>query len=133
MAMTNPPYDPVHKTQYSFERDGENLIVDSLMDPGGHLPEHFHPIQEEHWSVVEGRVEVQLDGVWREIGPDDGAVVVKPGHKHAVRAVLDRRVHLRCHVYPALSLEEFLTDASIAAQDGLISKGGLPKGLKGAR
>jgi quercetin dioxygenase-like cupin family protein len=125
--------DPVHKVRYSFEPDGENLIVDTWMEPGGELPEHYHPIQEEHWSVVEGKVELKLDGDKRVIGPEDGAMIVKPGARHALKAVLDEEVHLRCHVYPALHLEEFLTDAAKAAQEGMFGKGGLPKSLAGAR
>ena len=46
--------DPVHGVAYAFTPEGENLIVDCWFEAGAQLPQHFHPIQEEHWSVVEG-------------------------------------------------------------------------------
>ena len=52
--MSAPVRDPVHGARYSFEPDGENLIVDCWIEPGGKLPEHLHPRQEERWSVIEG-------------------------------------------------------------------------------
>ena len=58
--MPEPITDPVHKVSYSFERDGEDLVVDTWMAAGGGLPEHYHPIQEESWWVVDGEVEFQL-------------------------------------------------------------------------
>jgi quercetin dioxygenase-like cupin family protein len=125
--------DPVHGVSYTFTRDGENLVVDTWLEPGGGLPTHYHPIQEEHWSVVEGEVEVTLDGKKTVMRPADGAAIVKPNMRHALANKSGATVHARCHVYPALSLEEFLTDSSRAAQEGLIMKGGIPKGLKGAR
>jgi hypothetical protein len=43
-------HDPVNRVRYAFQRDGENLIVDCLVDPGGTLPAHRHPRQVERWS-----------------------------------------------------------------------------------
>jgi mannose-6-phosphate isomerase-like protein (cupin superfamily) len=39
--------------------------VHTWFEPGGHLPEHFHPSLEEHWEVVEGTARVKLDGTVR--------------------------------------------------------------------
>jgi hypothetical protein len=58
---------------------------------------------------------------------------VKPFMRHSLENVGDETIHARCLVMPALHLEEFLTDSSAAARAGLIMKGGIPKGLKGAR
>ena len=41
--MTDRVHDPVNGVRYAFERDGENLIVDCLVDSGGALPAHRHP------------------------------------------------------------------------------------------
>lgn len=77
--MQPTTHDPVHGVGYAFTPDGENLIVDSWFEAGARFPEHFHPVQEEHWSVVEGRAKIQngqFDGV---VVPEDGAQIVSPG------------------------------------------------------
>lgn len=133
MAEPETTYDPVHRARYSFEADGENMTVDTWLEPGGGLPPHLHPHQVERWSVVEGEVRFQLGRDKRVIGPADGEVLVEPGTVHALTASSDRTAHLRCYVEPALGLEEFLTDSAAAAREGLFMKGGIPKNLRGAR
>jgi len=125
--------DPVHGARHAFRRDGENLTVDTWLEPGGALPKHLHPIQEERWQVIEGRVRFHLDGADRTLTPTDGVVVVEPGMKHALTSIDDEDVHLRCEVLPALHLEEFLTDSAAAASAGLFRKGGIPTGPRGLR
>jgi hypothetical protein len=39
--------------------------------------------------------------------------------------------HLRCHVVPALDLQEFLTESAAAAREGFM-RGGIPRSLRGA-
>jgi len=131
--MSEPTRDPVHRASYSFAPDGENLIVDTLLEPGGGLPEHFHPIQTEHWSVVEGEVHFQLGDDKRVITPADGEMLVSPGTRHSLRSTGRAVAHLRCRVEPAGQLEAFLTDSSAAAREGKFMRGGIPKSLSGAR
>ena len=131
--MADPIHDPVHRARYTFEPDGENLWVDTWLEPGGGLPAHHHPKQEEHWSVVEGEVRFQLGDHKRVIGPADGAMIVKPGTKHGIESVSDTEAHLRCHVLPALGLQAFLEESAAAAREGLFMRGGIPKSLRGAR
>ena len=126
-------HDPVHRARYRFEPDGENLIVDCWIEPGGVLPEHLHPRQEERWSVVEGQVRFGLGSTKRVIGPVDGEMVVKAGAKHSLASVSDEDAHLRCRVIPALDLQTFLEESAAAAREGLFMRGGLPRSLKGAR
>jgi quercetin dioxygenase-like cupin family protein len=131
--MNGQTHDPVHGARYAFQPDGDNLIVDTWLEPGGALPPHFHPHQEEHWSVVEGEVRFQLGKDKRVLRPEDGAVVVGPGTKHGVTSSSDQEAHLRCHVIPARNLQSFLEDSAAAAREGLFMRGGIPKNLRGAR
>jgi quercetin dioxygenase-like cupin family protein len=128
-----PVSDPVHRVRYTFEPDGENLIVDTWVEPGGGLPAHLHPRQEERWSVLEGQVRFQLAASKRVIGPEDGEIVVPPHTKHALASVSDREAHLRCVVVPAYGLQAFLTESAAAAREGLFMRGGIPKSPRGAR
>ena len=132
-AQTKPVVDPVHGTSYEFERRGEDLLVETWMEPGGTLPKHFHPVQEEAWFAIDGEMEAFVDGSWRKMGPADGKVTVKPGVIHAIRNRSDRTIHLGCDVSPALDLEDFLTDSARAAREGLFMKGGIPKSWRGMR
>ena len=125
-------HDPVHGVSYAFAPDGENLVVDSWFEPDAKLPEHYHPIQEEHWSVVEGRAKIQNGDSKGVVVPEDGPQIVKPGTKHSIEAV-GEPVHLRCVAYPALGLQSFLEDSADAARQGLFAKGGIPRNLRGAR
>jgi quercetin dioxygenase-like cupin family protein len=131
--MNAQTHDPVHRARYSFQPDGENLIVDTWLEPGGALPPHLHPHQEEHWSVVEGEVRFQLGSEKRVLRPEDGEVLVSPGTKHALSSSTDREAHLRCRVVPARNLQSFLEDSAAAAREGLFMRGGIPKSLRGAR
>ena len=125
--------DPVHRSRYVFEPDGENMTVETWIEPGGGLPPHFHPRQEERWSVLDGKIQLRLGSEKRVIGPEDGEVLVEPNTVHGFKSVTGSDTHMRCYVIPALGLEEFLTDSAEAARQGLILRGDLPRGLKGAR
>ncbi len=117
----------------AFEPQGENLVVDVWLEPGGGLPPHLHPRQTERWSVVDGKARFQLGDEKRVIGPEDGEMVVEPNTKHGVASVSDRDAHLRCVAVPALRLQAFLEESAAAARDGLFTSRGLPRGLRGAR
>jgi quercetin dioxygenase-like cupin family protein len=131
--MTDRTYDPVHRSRYAFQPDGENLIVETWLQPGGKLPPHLHPRQEERWSVIEGEVRFQLGKDKRVIGPADGETIVHPNTRHGLENVSDREAHLRCVALPAAGLQEFLEDSARAAREGLFMRGGIPRSLRGAR
>ena len=131
--MTDQTRDPVHRARYAFHPDGENLVVETWLEPGGKLPPHLHPHQEERWSVVEGEVRFQLGNDKRVIGPQDGEMLVRPGTKHGLESVSDAEAHLRCLAIPARDLQAFLEDSAAAAREGLFMRGGIPRNLRGAR
>ena len=125
-------HDPVHGVSYWFERDGDNLWVHTRMAPGGHLPEHFHPVQEERWEALDGTVRLKLDGAWRDLAPEDGPAVVAPGVRHELRNESGADAELRTEVLPAGRLEEFLTESSRAAREGYYNGRNLPTSIRGA-
>jgi quercetin dioxygenase-like cupin family protein len=58
-------------------------------DAGSSIHEHHHP-QEEVWNVIEGELEVTIDGVAVVAGP--GCVAIVPAEaRHSVRALSDGR------------------------------------------
>jgi mannose-6-phosphate isomerase-like protein (cupin superfamily) len=124
--------DPIHRVSYTFRREGSDLWVYTWMEPGAHLPEHFHPTLEEHWETVEGAARVKLDGVWRDLVPADGPVRVGRNVRHELRNESGAPTRLRTRVTPAGRLEEFLTESARAAREGLYNARNLPTSFRGA-
>ena len=124
--------DPIHKTAYAFERDGENLWVHTWFEPGAHLPEHFHPNSEERWAAVDGTLRVKLDGNWRDLRPEDGPVAVLANMRHELKNESGQTVRGRTECIPALNLERFLIETAQAARDGLYNARNLPTSWRGA-
>jgi quercetin dioxygenase-like cupin family protein len=59
-------------------------------DAGSSIHEHFHP-QEEVYHIIEGELELTIDGVTRRLGP--GFVgVVPPNTPHSIKAVSSGKV-----------------------------------------
>jgi quercetin dioxygenase-like cupin family protein len=125
-------HDPVHRVAFGFEPGDGCIWAHTWLEVEGELPEHFHPSLEEHWEAVDGTVRVKLAGTWRDLRPEDGPVVVARNVRHAVKNTSGRPVHGRAKVIPGGGLEEFLTRASRAAQEGLYNARNLPTSLKGA-
>jgi mannose-6-phosphate isomerase-like protein (cupin superfamily) len=126
-------HDPIHRVSMGFERESDDrLWVFTWLDPGGHLPEHFHPTLEEHWEVLEGTARVKVGGEWRDLTAADGPVLVARGVRHELRNTSTEQAHLRTLVTPAGRLEAFLTESARAAQEGLYNARNLPRGLRGA-
>jgi mannose-6-phosphate isomerase-like protein (cupin superfamily) len=125
-------HDPIHHVAHAFEREGENLWVHCWLEPGAHLPEHFHPTLEERWEVLDGTIQLKLDGHCRCLTVQDGPVRLGPDVRHEIRNTSDRRVRARAEVLPAGHLEAFLTEAAQAARHGVFTAGGLPTSLRHA-
>jgi quercetin dioxygenase-like cupin family protein len=124
--------DPIHRVAYAFERGDGHLWVHTWFDVGGHLPEHFHPSLDEYWEVVEGAARVKLNGSWRDLRPEDGAVHVARNVRHELKNSSGSPMYARSKVVPGGNLEEFLTEASRAAREGLYNARNMPTSLRGA-
>ncbi len=54
-------------------------------DAGSSIHEHFH-LEEEVWQIVEGELEITIDGVTKRVGP--GSVGIVPSNtRHTVKAI----------------------------------------------
>jgi quercetin dioxygenase-like cupin family protein len=125
-------HDPVHRVAYGFEHGDGHLWVHSWFEPGGSLPEHFHPSLEEHWQAVDGTLRAKVDGTWRDLRPADGPVVVARNVRHALKNESGTPAHGLSKVIPGGRLEEFLTQAAQAAQEGLYNARNMPTSWRGA-
>ncbi len=67
-------------------------FVQYEFDAGASIHEHFHP-QEEVWQIIEGELDITIDGITRRAGP--GYVGIVPGNaKHSAVAVTDGRAFI---------------------------------------
>jgi quercetin dioxygenase-like cupin family protein len=72
-------------------RHGQRMTLTSYEIAAGapDVYEHQHP-QEEAWIVIEGQLEVWVDGEERVLGPGDSAIVAA-NMRHRVRALRSSR------------------------------------------
>ena len=75
----------------------------------GGPPVHLHPVAEESFEVLEGRLEVCVGGEWRMLGPGDKAVV-PPGVPHTLRGHPDTSATVVNVHRPALQYAAFFRD-----------------------
>lgn len=80
---------------------GELLQVDWIGEPGWTTgPDHVHPLQEERFEVLSGKLGLRVEGVERVL--DAGEVIVAPaGSAHAAWNAGDGEVHALVDLFQA--------------------------------
>jgi phosphoribosylaminoimidazole-succinocarboxamide synthase len=58
-------------------------LAEAGVSPGRSTEEHFHPLTEEIYYILEGRGRIRVEGEEREVGPGDG-IAILPGQKHRI-------------------------------------------------
>ncbi|MER6049307.1 cupin domain-containing protein [Streptomyces sp. BHT-5-2] len=71
----------------------------ALVQPGEHIGEHYHPYSEEFVYVVQGSLEVDLDGETYALRPDQG-LMIPPYMRHRFRNVGDTEARMVFHLGP---------------------------------
>lgn len=111
-----------------LETEGENLIINTWVKPGGGPPVHIHPTQEERFFVHEGKVQFRVGRRKVVAGPGD-ELVVPAGTKHAFKNIGDAEASFRAELRPGTGAEAFFEETAAAAREGLYNKRGLPTSL----
>jgi quercetin dioxygenase-like cupin family protein len=122
-------YDPVQRYYVTLRPEGENLIVETRVQPGGGVPIHAHPKSEERFSVQEGEVGFQVGKRKLVMSPGD-EIVVPAGTKHSFRNRSDTEVRLRAELRPALNAVGFFEETAEMAREGMITRSGLPTSFR---
>ena len=136
MSISTPSeeiHDPVTGYWLTFERDGENLIIDTRVVPGGGPPPHIHPNGDERFSVEQGQVEFLVGRQKTVAGPGDELLVPR-GTRHAFKNVGGTEAAFRAEVIPEPSGrgQEFFRETAAAARQGMYTKRGIPTGPRAA-
>jgi glyoxylate utilization-related uncharacterized protein len=96
----------------------ERVVVEIAYDGNGlKPPTHLHPSQEERFEVLEGQINVLLDGERRTLGSGD-TLLVPAGTPHQMWA--DAPARQRWETRPALKTERFFETLWGLQQDGLL-------------
>jgi mannose-6-phosphate isomerase-like protein (cupin superfamily) len=126
--------DPVLKQRLAFrpsDDDGDALIVEMWVEPGGGVPPHVHPAMEERFEVLSGELSLLSGRKWTAAGPGE-TVVVSARTRHAYRNTGSGVAHAICRAAPGLTLQEFLEEAAAMARAGRLTRNGLPRSPRAA-
>jgi quercetin dioxygenase-like cupin family protein len=102
------------------ETEGRLLVFDLFLPPGGHVPaSHVHPVQEERFTVLAGRMRFKIGR--RTILANPGMTVTVPQRTvHWFGNAGPETAHALVEVRPALRMQELLeTQETMAAEDRL--------------
>jgi mannose-6-phosphate isomerase-like protein (cupin superfamily) len=119
--------------QTAAETGGELLAIDLELPSGRRVPGglHLHPLQEERFEVIRGRLRLRLGRLGRKhvvAGPGE-VVVVPAGLAHDFANAGDVDALVRVEVRPALKMERLFETAVALAEEGRTTKGGIPRPL----
>jgi quercetin dioxygenase-like cupin family protein len=104
---------------------GELLSFGWELDPGGRVPLHLHPNQEETFQIEEG--EVLFTVGWKKVVCKAGESVVVPrGTRHRFHNVSGRLARATVELRPALNFQQFLETFAYLARETRTSRQGVP-------
>ena len=116
--------------QTAADTGGDLLAIDLELPPHRRVPGglHRHPLQEERFEVVRGRMRFRMGHERIVAGPGE-VVVVPPGVRHDFANAGPEGALVRVEVRPALKMERLFEAAVALAEQGRTVWNGIPKPL----
>jgi mannose-6-phosphate isomerase-like protein (cupin superfamily) len=109
-------------TRSTEDTSGELFESKNWVDSGEPGPPvHVHPNEEESFEVIEGVLDVFLDGKWSSVGTGETATV-PAGLPHTLRNSTDEPLTIFTRFRPAGSSEAFHWDLHRLIQEGKIKR-----------
>jgi quercetin dioxygenase-like cupin family protein len=123
--------DPVTGHRVTFvktasDTGGELLRFEVRLGPGGFIPTHAHPMQQERLDLISGTLDLLIRGRPRSIVAGEN-VVVDPGQAHQARNESDEVAVLVIEARPALRTERWLETIFCLARESKTDHRGWPK------
>jgi mannose-6-phosphate isomerase-like protein (cupin superfamily) len=120
-SLTMPGGAGVVITRSTADTGGERVEMEFSLPPGASGPPlHLHPAQEEQWHVLEGTLDVHLDGGWRTLGEGESATI-PAGRPHTFRNRSQGPVRVRDVHVPALDFQEYMEQLSLLTESGKVT------------
>jgi mannose-6-phosphate isomerase-like protein (cupin superfamily) len=109
-------------TRSTEDTSGELFESTNWLDPGmPGPPVHVHPNAEESFEVVEGVLDVFMDGAWSSVQAGM-TETVPPGVPHTLRNASDQPVRAVTRIRPAGRSEAFFRDMHRLIHEGKIKR-----------
>ena len=114
----------------SADTNGERVVVEAYVEPNGAVAAaHVHPAQEELFEVLGGELEFRI-GRSTIVARAGDRVLVPAGTAHRFENVGEETAHFVCEIKPALGFEQLIETMFSLAEDGKVSKKGMPNPLR---
>lgn len=119
-----------HIRKTAAETQGSSFEMEWELDPRtGGTPVHIHPSATETYEVLEGQLNLYLDGAWRTLYAGEKASV-EPGTAHTFRNSSDAPTRVYNTHAPAMRFGEYFEALYRVANSGTIKDGRLtPKAI----
>lgn len=126
-VLTNPVTgQDIRFLKTAKDTDGQLLEMESVYAPRSLEPfAHYHPAQEEDFTVIEGVLSVKMNGVLRLYKANDRFKVPK-GTVHSMWNASAGRTVINWQVRPALNTEYLLETTTGLVNDGKTAANGKP-------
>jgi mannose-6-phosphate isomerase-like protein (cupin superfamily) len=120
-TLTMPDGTSFVVVESAADSGGRRVEFEITMAPGAlGPPKHFHPSQEESWSVVDGELSVFVDDDWRALGAGE-ELRIPPNTVHTLRNRSDGVVQFRDVHVPALDFQDYIEDLHRLAAAGKVT------------
>ena len=118
-----------HETVTIREHSEAALVVEARWGAGGSAPPgHFHPAQDEHFEVLEGRLSVRVDGSERTLEPGD-AIDIPRGTVHQMWNAGELPARALWRTEPAGRTAEWFAALDGLQQSGRVGRDGMPSAV----
>ena len=127
LTLDNPATGETYTfLQRAGDTGGELLQLRWSARPGGGVGDHVHPLQEERFEILEGRLTLSIDRRETLVGPGE-AVAVPPGVRHGFANRTGEAVVANLELRPALRTEQVFESLAGLAREGAARSDGLPR------
>ena len=96
------------------DTNGEYVISDGIIGPGGFIPDHYHKWEDQTFHVISGQLEAKIGQTSEEfiaIGPGD-TIHCPRGISHYIRNVGTEEAKLISYIFPGHWAEDFMDETS---------------------
>lgn len=80
-------------------------LAEARVAPGRSTSEHFHPMAEEIYYILEGKGKIRIERDEKEVGPGD-AIAIPPGKRHRIWNMGETDLVFLCCCSPAYSHDD---------------------------
>ena len=116
--------------QTASDTNGKSLEMEAAYNPGSkEPPQHYHPSQEEEFTIIKGEMTVRIDGQLKVLKQGD-VLHISSNKSHSMWNNSAAESVVNWKVRPALNTENLLETFAGLAVDGKTDKRGAPKFLQ---